>query len=145
MSRKNSKNLKNKFLSFFNFKLDFFTVIVYNNPVMSNNINSIKSAFANCEGEAFTAIANFARTLCESLTDNDIVAMFDQSVELCEDYNEIIENAKLDGLRIEKHFNVTDTEAFIDENISEDIDSESINIFEMDGYIIVNYATAIID
>ena len=47
MSRKNSKNLKNKFLSFFNFKLDFFVLLVYNGRVMNNNHTTTLKYFWN--------------------------------------------------------------------------------------------------
>ena len=114
---------------------------------MSNN-QTVIDGFTNGEGVAFNAIAEFARSLCETLTDADIIEMFKQHIYMLGedgDYNDIIEYATEAGMRIEKRYNVTDIEKYIDEEIDENINSESINVFDMGEYILVNYDTIDLD
>ena len=103
-----------------------------------------KSVLANCECEAKEAISNYARTLCESLTDSEIETIFNQRLYLEEtieggDYRSLIENAQECGFRIDKYSEVEDIDALIDEYIDRGIEEASITTHEVEGGIIVTY------
>lgn len=124
-------------------KLDFFIEIVYNFLVMNNTQNNM-TVLANCEREAKEAISNYARTLCESLTDSDIDTIFGQMLYLEEtidggDYRSLIKNAQESGFRIDKYSEVEDIDALIDDYIDKGIDEACITTHEVEGGIIVTY------
>lgn len=111
---------------------------------MSNTQNNNMTVLANCERETKEAISNFARTLCESLTDSDIDTIFSQKLFLEEtidggDYRSLIENAQECGYRIDKHSEVEDVDALIDEYIDKGIDEASITTYEVEDGVIVTY------
>ena len=134
--RKNTKKSKNK--------LDFFNERVYTVLVMSNTQNNNMTVLANCEREAKEAISNFARTLCESLTESDVDAVFGQLLYLTEnvdggDYQSLIEELQESGFCIDKHGIVEDIDALIEEYVERGIDEESITTHEVEDGVIVTY------
>lgn len=112
---------------------------------MSNKQNNDMTVLADdSKRVAMEAISNFARTLCESLTDSDIETVFGQKLFLEEtidggDYRSLIENAQECGYRIDKHSEVEDVDALIDEYIDKGIDEASITTYEVEDGVIVTY------
>ena len=112
---------------------------------MSNKQNNNMTVLANdSKRVAKEAISNYARTLCESLTDSDIDTIFSQMLFLEEtveggDYKSLIENAQECGFRIDKYSEVEDIDALIDEYIDKGIDEACITTHEVDDGVIVTY------
>lgn len=110
---------------------------------MSNTQNNMM-VLANCERVEKEAISNYARTLCETLTDSDIDTIFSQMLYLEKkvgggDYRSLIENAQESGFRIDKYSVVEDIEALIDDYIDKGVDEASIATHEVEDGIIVTY------
>ena len=111
---------------------------------MSNTQNNNMTVLANCERATKEAISNYARSLCESLTDSDIDTIFSQMLYLEEtieggDYKSLIENAQESGFRIDKYSEVEDIDTLIDEYIDRGIDEACITTHEVEDGIIVTY------
>ena len=111
---------------------------------MSNTQNNNMTVLANCERVAKEAISNYARTLCESLTESDVDTVFGQLLYLTEnvdggDYQSLIEELQESGFCIDKHGIVEDIDALIEEYVERGIDEEGITTHEVEDGVIVTY------
>ena len=113
---------------------------------MSNYANNDMTVLANdSKRVAMESISNFARALCESLTDTDIETVFTQLLDIEENVNggdceSLIEGLQESGFMIDKYGIVEDIDALIDEYVDRGIDSESITTYEVDNGLIVTYS-----